>query len=182
MRMHVLGTLAASAICISATPSDAQTWTTIPCSQSALRYAPEVSCAVDSATRDGSSSVQAVSKVYQTEGQADGTSIFFILVWPNSDTYIKAYTSDHALAGLKEISRRTNHRASNWGDLQNIGQDISYVTFRSDTQACVGIDRAGPMKIYGFAWQLAGFACRPEISGPTDAFVRSILANVKIGD
>lgn len=171
-RFIVLGTL------LIASPAAAQSWHEIPCANSAIRYTPELTCTADAPAMVLSSGIRAVSTLYRAAGTAAGNPVNLTLLWPASETFVKAYTNTQAAETIKGNPELRN-KASAWSELRNIGNDISYMTFKMDQAECVGIDQAGPMYGYGYAWQLVGYACGAGANNP-EAFVRSVLANVTI--
>jgi hypothetical protein len=174
----LLKTLMVFTLLLVASPAGAQAWREIPCTESAIRYSPDVRCTAQGSSLVLGSGIRAASVYYAIDGTVAGTRVNFTLLWPASETYVKAYTNAQAAAGIKS-REDVRAKASEWGELRNIG-DISYMTFKMGKQDCVGIDQAGPMYGYGYAWQMVGYACRGEITGEAGAFVKSVLENIKI--
>jgi hypothetical protein len=174
----LLKTLTVFALLLAASPAGAQAWREIPCAESALRYAPDVRCTAEGPSLVLGSGIRAVSAYYAIEGSVAGTQVNFTLLWPASETFVKAYTNAQAAENIKTRDN-VRAKASDWSEPRYIG-DITYMTFKMDGQNCVGIDQAGPMYGYGYAWQMVGNACRGEIPGDPGAFVKFVLDNIKI--
>jgi hypothetical protein len=174
----MLKTFTVFALLLVANPAGAQAAREIPCAESAIRYSPDVRCTTTGSPLVLGSGIRAVSAYYAINGTVAGTQVNFTLLWPASETYVKAYSNAQAAENIKS-REDVRAKASEWGGLRNIG-DITYMTFKMDKQDCVGIDQAGPMYGYGYAWQMVGYACRSQITGEPGAFVKSIVDNIKI--
>lgn len=163
-----------------ATAGQAQEWHTVPCDGAPLRFTPDVTCAANNFSRAGTGGTLAVSTYHGIHGWAAGTMVRFILVNPVGETYIRAYTNADAMRAIKTIDSEVSQKGEAWGELRHIGSDVSYMTFKMNKMECVGIDRAGPMYGYGYAWQLVGHACKPDMGGSAETFVKAILADIRV--
>jgi hypothetical protein len=178
MRSLILGLLLAFGLL---SPAAAQgTWGDVPCADSYLEFANLKTCRQHSASRTNAGDAGATSARYGVNGWVGGIYVNFVLTWPYGNTYMRTYTNESAMKSLKVYNTDVRDKAVNWGELRNIGGDISYASFKLGTNECVGIDQAGPPRLSGYAWHLFGYACSKS-TGRADEFTKAILANLRIG-
>jgi hypothetical protein len=164
-----------------ALPAWAQgTWDDLPCEQSFLTWEPALKCQRSGASRSHGDGVGVVSSQYFTTGNVSGVTLNAFLAWPVGDgTFIKAYTTENAVRGIKNFSQNTYKNSANWSEPRGFGE-VTLLTFSSGGRSCVGFDAPGPMFEYGYRWRLIGDVCRAKVDD-AEAFLKDVLAALRIG-
>ena len=173
--MAILGLL-----CV-ALPARAQgSWDELPCDQAFLAWEPALKCLRSSASRSQGDGVGVVSSSYLTVGNVSGVAVNVFLAWPVGDgTFIKAYTTENAVLGIKSFSGAIYKNATGWSEPRGFGE-VTYLTFSIGDRTCVGFDAPGPMFEYGYRWRIRGDACRAQVQD-AEAFTKDVLNALRIG-
>lgn len=155
-------------------------WQPIPCAESYIAMDGGMTCLIHAPGRAPGSGMRAVSSGYAVNGTVAGTVVTFFLNWPIGGTYIAPYTTAQAATALKGIDATTRERGANWSEPRSFG-DTVFMTFQADARNCAAINQAGPLKGYGYAWSLMGYACSEAAIPQSDAYVKAILAALRVG-